>query len=49
VTAMALKPDDEGLGNIRPDEVVALEPGDEGLGNIRPDNQSNVRNISQAT
>jgi len=46
---MALKPDDEGLGNSRPDEVVALEPGDEGLGNIRPDNQSNVRNIPQAT
>jgi uncharacterized protein (DUF488 family) len=36
---MALEPGDEGLGNIRPDEVVALEPGDEGLGNIRPDNQ----------
>ena len=46
---MALKPDDEGLGNVRPDEVVPLDPGDEGLGNIRPDNQSNVRNISQAT
>ena len=46
---VALGPSDEGLGNIRPDEVVALEPGDEGLGNIRPDNQSNVRNIPQAT
>jgi hypothetical protein len=34
---VALDPDDEGLGNIRPDEVVALDPDDEGLGNIRPD------------
>ena len=34
---MALKPDDEGLGNVRPDEVVPLDPGDEGLGNVRPD------------
>jgi quercetin dioxygenase-like cupin family protein len=28
---------DEGLGNVRPDEVVPLEPDDEGLGNIGPD------------
>jgi hypothetical protein len=34
---MPLEPDDEGLGNIRPEEVVPLEPDDEGLGNIRPD------------
>jgi hypothetical protein len=33
---MALDPDDEGLGNIRPDEVVPLDPDDEGLGNVRP-------------
>jgi hypothetical protein len=31
------------------DQVFGLEPDDEGLGNIRPDNQSNVRNIPQAT
>jgi hypothetical protein len=34
---VALGPDDEGLGNVRPDEVVALDLDDEGLGNIRPD------------
>jgi hypothetical protein len=33
---MALDPDDEGLGNVRPDEVVPLDPDDEGLGNVRP-------------
>jgi uncharacterized protein (DUF488 family) len=33
---MPLDPDDEGLGNIRPDEVVPLDPDDEGLGNVRP-------------
>jgi hypothetical protein len=31
-----LDPDDEGLGNVRPDEVVPLDPDDEGLGNVRP-------------
>ena len=35
---MALDPDDEGLGNVRPDEVVPLDPDDEGLGNVRPHN-----------
>jgi hypothetical protein len=34
---MALDPDDEGLGNVRPDEVVPLGPDDEGLGNVRPE------------
>ena len=34
---MALDPDDEGLGNVRPDEVAPLTPDDEGLGNVRPD------------
>jgi len=29
-------PDDEGLGNVRPDEVVPIGPDDEGLGNVRP-------------
>jgi hypothetical protein len=43
VTNLALEPDDEGLGNIRPDEIVALEPGDEGLGNIRPDEVARVK------
>jgi hypothetical protein len=33
---MALDPDDEGLGNVRPDDVVPLDPDDEGLGNVRP-------------
>jgi hypothetical protein len=33
-----LDPDDEGLGNVRPDEVVPLDPDDEGLGNVRPHN-----------
>ena len=33
---MALDPDDEGLGNVRPDEVVPLDLDDEGLGNVRP-------------
>ena len=37
MTEMALDPDDEGLGNVRPDEVVPLDPDDEGLGNVRPD------------
>ena len=46
---VALGHDDERLGNIRPEEIVALGHDDEGLGNIRPDNQSNVRNIPQAT
>jgi len=36
VTEVPLDPDDEGLGNIRPDEVVSVDPDDEGLGNIRP-------------
>jgi quercetin dioxygenase-like cupin family protein len=34
---IVLEPDDEGLGNVGPDEVVPIEAGDEGLGNIRPD------------
>jgi hypothetical protein len=33
---MPLDPDDEGLGNVRPDEVVPLDPDDEGLDNVRP-------------
>ena len=33
---MALDPGDEGLGNVRPDEVVPIGPDDEGLGNVRP-------------
>ena len=32
---VAIGPDDEGLGNVRPDEVVAIGPDDEGLGNVR--------------
>ena len=32
---MALDPDDDGLGNVRPDEVVPLDRDDEGLGNVR--------------
>jgi hypothetical protein len=35
VTEIVLDPGDEGLGNVRPDEVVPLDPGDEGLGNVR--------------
>ena len=31
-----LRPDDEGLGNIRPEDA-GLDPDDEGLGNIRPE------------
>jgi hypothetical protein len=31
------EPDDEGLGNIGPNEVAGPEPDDEGLGNIRQD------------
>ena len=33
---MALDADDEGLGNVRPDEVVPLDLDDGGLGNVRP-------------
>ena len=34
---MPLDPDNEGLGNVRPEEVVPLGPDDEGLGNVRPE------------
>ena len=27
---------DQGLGNIRPEEAAPLDPDDEGIGNIRP-------------
>ena len=33
---VAIGPDDEGLGNVRPDEVVAIGPDDEGVGSVRP-------------
>ena len=29
-------PDDEGVGNIRPDEAPGIGVGDEGIGNVRP-------------
>ena len=29
--------DDEGIGNVRPDEVVPIEPEDEGIGSVRPE------------
>jgi hypothetical protein len=32
-----LGPDDEGIGNVRPEEVVPLGPDDEGIGNVRPE------------
>jgi hypothetical protein len=41
---MVLGPDDEGLGNVRPDQVVPLDPDDEGLGNVRAD----VNRLEQA-
>jgi hypothetical protein len=28
---------DEGVGNVRPEEVTPLDPDDEGVGDIRPD------------
>jgi hypothetical protein len=28
--------DDEGLGNIRPEEITPADPDDEGIGNVRP-------------
>ena len=28
--------EDEGLGNVRPEEVGPLDPDDEGIGNVRP-------------
>jgi hypothetical protein len=28
--------DDQGLGNVRPEEVTPLDPDDEGIGNVRP-------------
>jgi hypothetical protein len=28
---------DQGLGNIRPEEAAPLDPDDEGIGNIRPE------------
>jgi hypothetical protein len=28
--------DDQGLGNVRPEEVAPLDPDDEGIGNVRP-------------
>ena len=27
---------DEGVGNVRPEEVTPLDPDDEGIGNVRP-------------
>jgi len=30
--------EDEGLGNVRPEEVGPLDPDDEGIGSIRPEN-----------
>ena len=29
-----LDPDDEGIGNVRPDEAEPLGPDDEGIGNV---------------
>ena len=29
--------DDEGIGSVRPDEVVPIDPEDEGIGSVRPE------------
>jgi len=32
-----LEADDQGVGNVRPEEVTPLDPDDEGIGNVRPE------------
>ena len=29
--------DDEGIGSVRPDDVIPIEPEDEGVGSVRPE------------